>query len=113
MSLREESINNINETLLLTIGISYEEYEKLDFDRQQEIIRKYHKNNKKSKDNLIVMVGSGEDSCFVSTQKGKCIMIDDGVIIETGLTLEESRQRLDDRCDDVMYSKPVATVKNL
>lgn len=41
------------------------------------------------------MIGSGEHSCFV----------------ETGLTPDESRKRLDDKIDDLFYSKPVVLVK--
>lgn len=85
-------------TLLSTLGISYDEFDKLDFDEQQKIIRQYHKRNSKSKDrSSFVMIGSGEHSCFV----------------EAGLTPEEERIKLDDKLDDIIYSKPIALVKKI
>ena len=35
--------DNVNEILLNTIGMSYDEYEQLDFDGQQKIMAEYHK----------------------------------------------------------------------
>lgn len=83
---------NINNTLLNTLGISYDEFDKLDFDEQQKIIRQYHKKNSKSKDkSSFVMIDYEERSCFG----------------ETGLTPEEEIKRLDDE----LYSKPISLVK--
>lgn len=98
--LSSKTKENINNILLNTIGMSYDEYDKLDCDEQQEIIKQYHKKNHKSKDksNFVmigndesVMIGSGEHSCFV----------------ETGLTPEEESIRLNDELD----GKPKALVK--
>lgn len=108
---------NINNTLLYTLGINYDEFDKLDFDEQQRIIREYHKKNSKSKDkNILVMIGNGEHSTFIKAKKGERVMIgsgEDSCFIEAGLTPEESRRRLDDKIDDVIYSKPVALVKKI
>ena len=40
-------------------------------------------------------------------------MLSDGTFVIAGDTPEESRQRLEDRLDDAIYSKPVAFVKKL
>lgn len=109
----------INNTLLNTLGISYDEFDKLDFDYQQKIIREYHQKNFKSRakgKNLHVMIGNGEHSIFIKVKKGERVMIGFGeysCFVEAGLTPEESRIRLDDKLDDVIYSKPVALVKKM
>ena len=41
------------------------------------------------------------------------VMINNGTIIEAGLTIKEQQQRLDDKIDVAIYSKPVAAVKKL
>lgn len=43
------------------------------------------------------MIGSGGHSCF----------------IKSGISLEESRNDLDNRIDDALYNKPVALVKKI
>ena len=77
----------------------------------------YHKNNKSRKnDSVRVMVGMGENSTFMKTKKGNRVMIgsgDDSCLIKVGISLEESRNEIDDKIDDVIYTKPVAFVKKL
>lgn len=68
---------------------------------------------KNKNDEVLMMIGSGEDSAFIKVKKGKKVMLDDGTFVEAGLILEESKRRLDDRIDDVLYSKPVALVKKI
>lgn len=87
------------------------------FNKQQRIIREYHKKISKfeGKKNL-VMIGNGEHSTFIEVKNGERVMIGSGehsCFVEAGLTLEESRIRLDDKLDDVLYSKPVALVKKI
>lgn len=115
-SITKEIINN---TLLNTLGISYDEFDKLDFDYQQRIIRKYYKKKFKSRakgKTIHTMIGNGEHSIFIKVKKGERVMIGFGeysCFVEAGLTLEKSRIRLDDKLDDVIYSKPVALVKKM
>ena len=40
-------------------------------------------------------------------------MLSDGMFVGAGLTQEESERRLDDRIDDMLYSKPVDLVKKI
>ena len=68
---------------------------------------------KNKNDEVLMMIGSGEDSDFIKVKKGKKVMLDDGTFVEAGLTQEESKRRLDDRIDDMLYSKPVALVKKI
>lgn len=108
---------NINNAFLNSLGISYDEFDKLDFDEQQRIIREYHKKNSKLKGKTSrVMIGNGEHSTLLKVRKGERVMIGSGehsCFVEAGLTAEESRIRLDDKLDDVIYSKPVALVKKI
>lgn len=113
MNLKKETIDNINKYLLFTIGINYEEFKELDSYVQQEIIRKYHKKNNNKRKDSSLMVGSGEHAIFITVKKGKHIMIDGEVMVETGLTLDDSKQKSEDRYDDQMYIKPVSIVKKI
>lgn len=58
---------------------------------------------KNKNDEVLMMIGSGEDSAFIK------VMLDDGTFVEAGLTQEESKRRI----DDMLYSKPVALVKKI
>lgn len=107
----------INHTLLSSLGMNYDEFEKLDFDEQQRIIREYHKKNDRYKrKNNIVMIGNGEHSIFIKAASKKKIMIGSGehsCFIEPGLTIREIEMKLEDKMDDVIYSKPKAIIKKI
>jgi hypothetical protein len=60
-----------------------------------------------------MILGSGEHSFLVKVKKGEKVMLSDGTFVEAGLTKEESKRRLDDKIDDMLYSKPVALVKKI
>ena len=115
MNLKQETLDNISKTFERKLGMTYAEFDKLDFDEQQRLLSEHRKKQKKKKsDNHVnVMVGYGEFSTFVKAKKGERIMTRYGNIIEAGLTLEEEQQRLEDDLDDIIYSKPVAFVKKL
>lgn len=95
------------------LGIPYEEFDKLDCDEQHKILKAHKRILKKNKEEVLMMIGSGEDSAFIKVKKGKKIMLSDGTFVGAGLTQEESERRLDDRIDDMLYSKPVALVKKI
>ena len=60
-----------------------------------------------------MMIGSGEHLIFIKVKKGERLILSDATFVEAGLTLEESKRRLDDKIDDMIYSKPVALVKKI
>ena len=115
--LKDETKRNINYIFEKTLGIKYEEYEKLDCDEQRKLIVEYHKKHKgKNSNEVIAMIGSGENAIFTKVKKGERIMIGSGedlCFVRAGITPEEARRELDDKIDDVIYSKPVAFVKKL
>lgn len=114
--LSEETMNNIDKKIRETLGISYEEYEKLDFDEQQKLLSKYRKKHYKKenkRDMFNVMIGYGDNSFFTQVKKGEDVMVRYGNIIEAGLTREEEKQRIEDDLDDILYSKPISFVKKL
>ena len=113
MYLKQETLDNISKTFERKLGITYEEFDKLDLDEQQRLLSVHRKKQKNKKtDNYVdVMVGYGEFSTFVKVKKGEKVMTRYGNIIEAGLTLEEERLRLENDLDDIIYSKPVAFVK--
>lgn len=84
--------DNVNEILLNTIGMSYDEYEQLDFDEQQKIMAEYHKRHPSKSKTTNVMIGGGDDSLFIKTSKGKKILTTNGYYI-AGETLEENKER--------------------
>lgn len=115
--LDQEILNHISKTVEDAYGMTYEEFSKLDFDEQQELISKNRKKgNDKKDDKVTVMIGSGEHTMFMKVKKGEKIMIGTGensCFIRAGISPEEARQELDDKLDDIIYSKPVAFVKKL
>ena len=68
--------------------------------------------NKKN-EKVDVMVGYGELVTFEEVNKGDLVMTRYGNIVESGLTREEERQRIEDELDDILYSKPTALVKKI
>ena len=60
-----------------------------------------------------MMIGSGEHSTFIKVKKGERVMLSDGTFVEAGLTPEKSKRQLDNKMDDMLYSKPVALVKKI
>lgn len=107
----------INRTLLRTSEMNYDEFDRLDFEEQQRIIREYHKKKDgcKGKNNT-VMIGNGEHSIFIKANSKERVMIGSGehsCFIEPGLTTRELEMKLEDKMDDVIYSKPIAIVKKI
>ena len=113
--LSQEVLKCISRNVERELGMTYEEFSKLDFYEQQRLLSEHRKKLKKkrSKKYVPVMVGYGEFSTFVKVKKGQKVMIRYGNIMEAGLTLEEEHQRLEDDLDDIIYSKPVAFVKKI
>lgn len=96
------------------LEIPYQEFDKLDCDEQHKILQAHKKILKSTKkDEVIMMIGSGEHSTFIKVKKGERVMLSGGTFVEAGLTPEESKRRLDDKLDDMIYSKPVALVKKI
>lgn len=71
-----DKVDMVKDNIERMLGIKYEEFEKLDFDDQQKIIKEYHKNNpKKATNTKKVMIGNGEHATFVDVEKGENILI--------------------------------------
>lgn len=117
MKLRPETKNNIANTIERTLGVSYEEFEKMDYEEQRKLVEAYRKKHKiKPSSDVLVMIGAGENALFARAKKGEKILVtsgDDSIFVRAGITSEEARQELDDRMDDALYSKPVAFVKKM
>ena len=111
--MKEEVKKIINDEIKRKLGITYDEFEKLNFYEQQRIIEQHRKKKKSNSKYVRVMIGSGEYSMFVKKKRGERYMRDDGTFAIAGNTIEDSRKRLDDMIDDAMYSKPIAFVKKL
>ncbi len=98
MDLKEETKEMSSKIMEITLGISYEEFEQLDFNEQQELIAMHRKKlNKENYDEEIVLIGSGEDSCFV----------------KVGATPEEERQEINDYFDNIFFNKPFTMARKL
>ncbi len=69
---------------------------------------------RKSNDRHVnIMIGYGNCSTVLKVEKGTKVMTRYGNMVEAGLTREEEQKRLEDKLDDICYSKPVAFVKKL
>lgn len=112
--LSDETKEHINKTLIRELGISYDEFQLLDFDDQQRLIeenRKKKSRNKKS-DLVTVMIGSGDTAIFVKMKRGERYMLSDGTIVVAGDTPEAERERINKRFD-ALLSKDEGFVKKL
>ena len=117
MNLNQETKDNIKKIIENALGISYEEFEKMDFDEQQKLIAMCSKNIKRQNcDEVIAMIGSGENTLFTKVKKGERIMVgtgEDSCFVRAGISSEEAKQELNNKIDDAIYSRPVAFVKKL
>lgn len=88
---KEKTIKDrVNETLINKIGMSYDEYEQLDFDEQRKIIAEYHKKHPRKRKAVTVMVGGGDSSLFIKVNKGEKVLTTNGCYT-AGETLKDSK----------------------
>lgn len=90
---------NINKDFIRMLGISYDEFDKLDFDEQQRLISEYHKKHPNKSKDVLVMIGGGDESIFMRVPKGKKIWTPNGYFI-AGETLEENKKRWEQKMED-------------
>ena len=110
-TLNKETLENINNTILDTIGISYEEFINLDYDEQQKLIQKYQeKNPLKKQDYEIIMIGSGSSALFTKVKKRTKVLVGTGansIFGEAGLTTAEEKNRLNAKMNQLLkYKQP-------
>ncbi len=104
----------LNDKLKRKLGITYDEFESLDHDEQQRLIKKIRQEKKCNRSDYVrVMIGSGADAIFVKKKRGERYMLSDGTFVRAGDTPEAARKRLEERLDNAAYSKPAAFVKKL
>ena len=93
----------MNNLFLEKLGITYSEFEELDFDVQQELLKKIRSSRKiKSDDKVRVMIGSGENTTFITVPKGTKVMLNDGTMYEAGITIEEEQRCLEKMMNEVL-----------
>ena len=92
----------MNNLFLEKLGITYSEFEELDFDVQQELLKKIRISRKKSDDKVRVMIGSGENATFITVPKGTKVMLNDGTMYEAGITIEEEQRCLEKMMNEVL-----------
>lgn len=97
--MNKETRENINKEFIRMLGISYDEYEELDFDEQQKLISEYHEKHPNKDKETLVMIGGGDESIFMRVPKGKKIWTSDGYFI-AGETLEENKKRWEQMMDE-------------
>ncbi len=90
---------NVNESLLKTINMSYDEFEELSFDEQQSILIDYHKEHPNKDKKVTIMVGGGDTPVFMRVDKGSKVATSNGYYI-AGETLEENKKRLEGKFSD-------------
>lgn len=107
----KEELNNL---FLEKLGITYSEFEELDFDVQQELLKMIRSSRKiKSDDNVRVMIGSGENATFITVPKGTKVMLSDGTMHEAGITIEEEQRCLEKRMNEVLKKTPLEKIKSI
>jgi len=107
--MQEQTKKNISDFFLQTFGITYEEFEQLDYDKQKELINNYHsKMPKRENDEVRIMIGSGESSLFSTVKKGEKVMIssgDESIFVIAGETAEEQKRKIDEYFDKKLSKK--------
>ena len=106
---------NVNRILMKELGMTYDEYERLDIYDQQRIIKKLREKKRKNiRDNQeLVMIGYGEYSLVTKVKKGTKVMTRYGNLIEAGLTPEEEHERLNKRIEKIFEEKPKNKILSL
>lgn len=90
--MKKETLENINKSLFRAIGMSYDEYEKLDFDEQQRLMSEYHKKHPNKSKEVTAMIDGGDESIFIEVPRGEEVLTTSGYYI-AGETLEENKKR--------------------
>jgi len=95
------------------LGIPYQEFEELDMDLREEIIKEARNKNKltdKESDLVTKMIGNGEHAIFLKRKKGTKVGIGSeeySCIIEAGLSPEEREKRTNKKIDELFGKKSV------
>lgn len=100
ITYRKSGVQLAKETIEMELGISYKEFDKLDFDEQEKLIWSHKQKRQINDDKVIMMVGNGEHALFLKVKKGSHVMIGSGehsTFVEVGLTPEEERKKIDDK----------------
>ena len=109
MNLKPETRNNISKTIEITLGISYEEFEQLDSDEQQKLIVMHKRILKReNSDEVTVLVGPSESSLITKVKKGERIMVGSGensCFVRAGISPQEELEELNDKIDSILYGK--------
>lgn len=86
---------NASQILQETLGMTYEEFDDLDFDEQQTKIEEYQRRNPKTESEYVtVMIGSGEHAIFQKVKRGTKVLIGNGrhsCFVTMGISSEENR----------------------
>lgn len=86
----------INASFIRELGMTYDEFNNLDFNSQQRIIESRRKAKNKS-NKVRVMIGSGEHAIFVTKKRGERYLLSDGTFAVAGDSPEQSRKRVDSK----------------
>lgn len=114
MHLTQETLNSISKTVENALGMTYEEFDKLDFDQQQELLANYRIINKNNENDeyFYMIVGSDKYSTLINNKNDEEILTSYRNIT-ADLTTEEEQERLDDNLNSIIYSKTTDLVKKL
>ncbi len=106
MYLNEKTREINNNFFEGTFQMSYEEFEQLDFEEQQEFIKRIKRQQSKSSDDsmVTVMIGQGRDSTFIKRPRGEKAMIGtgrDSSLVRIRLSLEEEKKKLNQELERI------------
>ena len=111
--LPNEIKESIDKTIKSELGMSYRDFDSLDFDEQQKLLEQNRNKKADNSEYVTVMIGSGENAFFTYIKCGEKYMLDDGTFVTAGDTPENSRERLDDIFNNLTDSKSVSFAKKL
>lgn len=100
-NLSEETKKNINYVFKEKLGITYDEFDKLEIEEQRELLKEHKKNNKKT-EYVDFMIGSGEHSTFIKVKRGEIVMLSDGTFVRAGSSPEEEMNKIDKKINKII-----------
>lgn len=104
MYLNDETKKIQNQFFINTFGMTYDEFDLLDFDKQEELIEKYHKEHSQTQRTYgEVAFGSGDNLMLVKYPKGTKILTSNGYVV-AGETIDEYKQKMQKK-EEAVFGK--------
>lgn len=97
----------MNLNTLKILSIIYLSKDEIKLERKL-IEKNLEEKKKENSEYAIVMIGTGENSCFIKVKKGEKILTGSGensCFVRAGISVQEEREEIDERIKKLVFSK--------